>query len=100
VHLPVFFPVSTVPVEAVLLSIKPSFNTRVGRLDRDPVVVDALLNPVELALDGELGLLRGRHRVAFERLQPAIDAVQLDAKVAAKSVDVLSHRVLLTPKPA
>ena len=59
-------------------------------LARDLRTVDALLHPIELALHSVLRLLRGRHGVALERLQPAVDPVKLDTRIAAEPVDGLA----------
>ena len=91
VHLSVFFPLPPV-IEAAFSCAEPSFDTRVRRLDSHPVVVDALLNPIELAFDRVLRLLGSRHGIALECFKPAVNAVELDAKVAAKPVDVLTHK--------
>src|SRR5215213_11721169 len=66
-------------------------------LDDGSVVKDALLNSIEMALYGVLRLLRRRHGVALESLQPAVDPVELDPEFAAKAVNVLAHVMLLLP---
>src|SRR4051812_39496913 len=50
VHLAVLLPGGTTGIEARFLALEPGFHPSIGRLDNDAVVVDAVLDPVELAL--------------------------------------------------
>src|SRR5829696_9487138 len=79
-------------VEARLLAVVPRLDPRVRGIDTDAAVVDALLDAIELALDDALGFLRQRHGVALERLEPAVDAVQLDPELIADLIELAGHR--------
>src|SRR5215212_12255141 len=91
VHLTVLLPTGTSGIKARLLPVEPRFHPRIRGLDDGAVVKDSLLHAIEMALDGVLRLLRRRHRVALESLQPAVDPMELDPEFAAKAVNMLAH---------
>ena len=65
-------------------------------IDADAAVIDALLDGIELALDDALRFLRPRRGVALERLEPAVDAVQLDPELDRVA---FARHLLLLPEP-
>lgn len=80
VHLAVLLPVGTTGIEACLLALNPGFDPNMGNFDSQTVVVNPVLDPVELALDSMLRLLRNRHSVAFQNLQSAVHPLELEAE--------------------
>jgi hypothetical protein len=69
----------------------PCLDPDIGGFNGDSVVVDALLDPVELAFKGVLRLVEGRRAIRFERLKPAIHAVQLNPQLVTQAADPLTH---------
>src|SRR5215212_6554768 len=91
VHLTGLLPTGTSVIEAGLLPVEPRFHPRIRCLDDGSVVKNSLLHAIEMALHSVLRLLRRRHGVALESLQPAVDPMEFDPEFAAKAVNMLAH---------
>jgi len=78
---------------------EPRLDSHIGGFNCHAVVVDALLDPVELAFKDLLGLVEGRCAIRFEHLKAAVHPMKLDPQLVTKATDPLTHLRLPHDQP-